>query len=179
MLNVYYVSGILLLPPLMESIGAYRSNLRKTTRAIQPAGRVFVGNILFAAALLAAFLPTLITKHSVYGSYLNFGYERHWRWNSPAFLNVCFSADHVAIYAATAATTVPVLWNFGLIFQWGMHWIPERGPVSWRAAAHNQVAIVPGEAASILKTYLTGRSALMDRIEQRDVQQLQQSQGAK
>jgi hypothetical protein len=68
--------------------------------------------------------------------------------------------------------TVLLLWNFGLIFQWGMHWIPERGPISWRVAAYNQVAAVPEEAASDLKTYLISRGALMDRIEQRDVQQL-------
>jgi hypothetical protein len=263
MLNVYYVSGILLLLPLMESIGAYWSGWRKRTGKIQPARQVFAGNILFAAALLAAFLPTLITKHIIYGSYLNFGYERHWRWNSPALLKVCFSADHglfswnsilipaaaglaflrkydrtlslyfvvvlgaflyiigcysdwdgissfgnrffvplasvfilglaaffdwfarvwqqrpIAAYAATAATAVLILWNLGLVFQWGMHWIPERGPVSWRMAAHNNVAAVPEEAASTLKAYFTGRSALMNRIEQRDIQQLKQSQGTK
>ncbi|HEV3481460.1 MAG TPA: hypothetical protein VGR97_03945 [Candidatus Acidoferrales bacterium] len=83
-----------------------------------------------------------------------------------------------AAVSAASATAILVLWNLGLIFQWGLHWIPERGPVSWRAAAYNQVAVVPEEAASILKAYLTGRSALMDRIEQRDVQQLK-SQGAK
>ena len=83
-----------------------------------------------------------------------------------------------ATYAATAATAVLLIWNLGLIFQWGLHWIPERGPISWRAAAYNQLAAVPEEAASNLKTYLTSRGALMDRIEQRDVQQLK-SQGAK
>lgn len=262
MLNVYYMSGILLLLPLMESLSAYWSSRGKGIGKIQPARPVFAGNILFAAAMLTVFLPTLITKQIIYGSYLISGYGHHWAWNSPAFLKVCFSADHglfswnpililaaaglallckydrilslelivalaaflyiigcysdwdgissfgnrffvplaslfvlglaaffdwfvrvwrerrAATYAATATTAVLLLWNLGLIFQWGLHWIPERGPISWRAAAYNQLAAVPEEAASNLKTYLTSRSALMDRIEQHDVQQLK-SQGAK
>ncbi len=263
MLDVYYVSGILLLLPLMESIVAYWSSWKKRTGNIQSARQFFVGNILFAVLLFSAFLPTLITKRLIYGSYSETGYDYHWSLNSPAFLKVCFSADHglfswnpililaaagliclrrydkilslysivalavflyvigcypdwdgissfgnrffvplasifilglaaffdwfvrvwrkrrAATYTATAATAILILWNLGLVFQWGMHWIPERGPVSWRVAAHNEVTVVPSEAASILKAYLTGRSALMDRIEQRDVQQLKQSQGAK
>jgi hypothetical protein len=261
MLNVYYMSGILLLLPLMESIGAYWNSWRATA-GVKPALQIFLGNILFAAVLVAAFLPTLVTKHIIYGSYLNFGYQHHWTWNSPAFLKVCFSADHglfswnpililataglaclrrydrflslcsivvvilflyvigcysdwdgissfgnrffvplaslfvlglaaffdwfarawkerPAAIGAAAVTAILVLWNFGLIFQWGLHWIPERGPISWRAAAYNQVNVVPEEAVSMLKTYLTSRSALMDRIEQRDEQDLRESQGAK
>ena len=258
MLNVYYVSGILLLLPLMESIGVYWSSWRTgtgKTQKVQSARQVFVGDILFAAALVATFLPTLITKRILYGSLLESGYDYHWSLNSPAFLKVCFSADHglfswnpvlilaavglallrkydrtLSLYliialvmflyvigcypdwdgissfgnrffipltavfviglaaffdsfarawhkrgaAVTAAsvTGVLILWNLGLIFQWGLHWIPERGPVSWRAAAYNQFAAVPEEAASNLKTYLTSRGALMNRIEERDVQQL-------
>lgn len=261
MLNVYYVSGVLLLLPLLESLGAYWSSWRKGTEKIPPARRVFAGNILFAAALVTAFLPTLITKQAIYGSYLHSGYEGGWSLNSPALLEVLFSADHgafswnpililavaglfcflkhdkilglyslvvfavfwyvmgcyaawngrssfgnryfipltiffvlglaaffdwlararqvrrAAVCAATA-TAILILWNLGLIFQWGLHWIPERGPISWRAAAYNQLAVVPKEAASNLKTYLTSRSALMNRIEQRDLEQLK-SQGAK
>jgi hypothetical protein len=264
MLDVYYVSGILLLLPLMESIGAYWSTWKKATSEPPSGLQLFIGNILFAAALLAAFLPTLIAKHIIYGSYLKTGYDNYqWSWNSPAFLKVCFSADHglfswnpililaaaglvclrkydrtlslysiivlavflyvigcypdwdgissfgnrffvplaslfilglaaffdwfarvwqehrPATYTAVAATAILVLWNLGLIFQWGLHWIPQRGPISWRTAAYNQVTVVPEEAVSILKTYATGRRALMNRIEQRDVQQLRQSQGAK
>jgi hypothetical protein len=65
------------------------------------------------------------------------------------------------------------------MFQWGMHLVPERGPISWRDAAYNQVNVVPEEAATMLKAYLTGRGALMERIEQRDVQELKRSLGAK
>jgi hypothetical protein len=65
------------------------------------------------------------------------------------------------------------------MFQWGMHLVPERGPISWRDAAYNQVNVVPEEAVTMLKTYLTGRGALMERIEQRDVKELKRSLGSK
>ena len=45
-------------------------------------------------AVFVAFLPTLITKKIIFGSYLNFGYSERWFWNSPAFFKVCFSAEH-------------------------------------------------------------------------------------
>ncbi len=70
------------------------------------------------------------------------------------------------------ATAVLVLWNLGLIFQWGMHLVPTRGPISWRDAAYNQVTVVPQEAASAMKAYFTRRSNLMQRIERTDVNEL-------
>ena len=73
-----------------------------------------------------------------------------------------------------------ILWNLGLIFQWGTHLIPARGPISWREAAYNQVAVVPAEASQTLKNYLTDRRGLMDHIEQEDVdaaQDREQEQG--
>jgi hypothetical protein len=69
-----------------------------------------------------------------------------------------------------------VLWNLGLIFQWGMHLIPPRGPISWRQAAYNQVHVVPVEAASQMTAYFTRRSNLMQRIEQTDVHELKSQQ---
>ena len=260
MMDVYYIDAVLLVIPLCESAGLLWSAFKNSRP--QANGPFMLQNIAFCLANFLAFLPTLITKKIIYGSYLTFGYTERWFWQSPAFFRVCFSSEHglfswtpivalaivglaflrerdravalyllmafvlyvyaigcyqnwhgissygsrffvaltavfiiglaaffdwfarlwrqrPATYAATAATAVLVLWNLGLIFQWGMHWIPERGPISWRTAAHNQVAVVPEEAASIFKNYLTSRSALMGRIEQRDVQQLKQSQGKK
>jgi hypothetical protein len=81
-----------------------------------------------------------------------------------------------AAILACGATAALVLWNLGLIFQWGMHLIPPRGPISWRQAAYNQVAVVPGEAASAMKMYLTHRSAMMRQIERVDVNQLKSRQ---
>ena len=84
-----------------------------------------------------------------------------------------------ALIASAAATTVLILWNLGLIFQWGTHMVPVRGPISWRDAAYNQFALVPTEAAQTVKNYLTHRKGLMDQIEQEDVDQLktQREQG--
>jgi hypothetical protein len=77
---------------------------------------------------------------------------------------------------AVGTTSALVLWNLGLLFQWGMHLIPPRGPISWRGAAYNQVAVVPQEAASAMKAYFTRRSNLMQHIERVDVKELK-SQG--
>jgi len=65
-----------------------------------------------------------------------------------------------------------VLWNLGLIYQWGTHLVPARGPISFRAAAHNQFSVVPTQISSQLRSYLFRRSDMMRQIEQRDLEQL-------
>lgn len=80
-----------------------------------------------------------------------------------------------AAILATSATAVLILWNLGLIYQWGTHLIPVRGGISWRAAAYNQVAVVPAQAARTLKNYMTGRRQLLERIELEDVNQIKSS----
>lgn len=77
-----------------------------------------------------------------------------------------------AAIVASGATALLILWNLGLIFQWGTHLIPARGPISWREAAYNQVAVVPVQATRTLKGYLTGRHQMMRNIEQEDLKQL-------
>ena len=254
MMDVYYVSGVLLLLPLLESLKGYWKARRGPEMGV--AGRLFIGNVIFAALLVTAFLPTLVTKEIIYGSYAKSGYEHLWIWTSPWLFKVCFSADHglfswtpivmaavvglfflrrydrdLAVYSilvfavvlytigcykdwdglssfgnrffvsltsvfviglaafldslerawnerramiiSASATAALILWNLGLIFQWGTHLIPARGPISWRDAAYNQFAVVPVEASQSLKNYLTHRSQMMDRIEQEDVRQLQ------
>src|SRR6201987_4632870 len=80
--------------------------------------------------------------------------------------------------AAQAATILLILWNFGLIFQWGTHLIPARGPISFREAAHNQVTVVPVQMAGTLKHYVTHRGQLMGNIEREDVRQLKSQRPA-
>jgi hypothetical protein len=82
-------------------------------------------------------------------------------------------SERRAIAVSATATTVLILWNFGLMFQWGTHLIPARGPISWRDAAYNQIAVVPEEASQMMLNYLTRRKQLMDQIEEQDVRQLQ------
>ena len=74
--------------------------------------------------------------------------------------------------AAAALVAAFVLWNAGLIYQWGAHLIPARGPVSFRQIARNQVSAVPRQIASQLRAYFFRRSDLMRQIEQRDIDEL-------
>jgi len=53
-----------------------------------------------------------------------------------------------------------------------MHLIPARGPISFRDAAYNQVAVVPPVAARTVKNYFLRRHQLMNRIENEDIHQL-------
>jgi hypothetical protein len=84
---------------------------------------------------------------------------------------------HVAVLAY-AATALLIVWNLGLVFQWGTHLIPARGPISWRDAGYNEVVVVPSMAARTLKNYLTGRNQLMHHIEQEDLNKLKSGQPA-
>ena len=84
--------------------------------------------------------------------------------------------ERPAAIALSAATAVLILWKPGLIFQWGTHLIPARGPISFGEAAYNQVAVVPAEATRTLKDYFMGRKRLMNHIEQVDVNQLKSSE---
>jgi len=68
-----------------------------------------------------------------------------------------------------------VVWNLGLIFQWGSHLVPARGPVSWSQVAHNQFGAVPRQIASHLESYLFRRKDALHEIEQRDIEQLNRS----
>lgn len=67
-----------------------------------------------------------------------------------------------------------LLWNAGMIFQWGAHLIPVRGPISFQQAAYNQFHIVPQQLAGHVRAYIFRRSALMEQIEKKDVEQLKQ-----
>jgi Dolichyl-phosphate-mannose-protein mannosyltransferase len=256
MMDVYYVNAIVLLLPLLESLGGYWAGFQKSGK--DSVAGLFLKNLTFAAVVVAVFSPTLAAKKIIYGSYLNFGYTEPWYWRSPAFFRVCFSSDHglfswtpililsvaglfclrkydkklgsyalltmaaflyvIGCYAdwdgissfgnrflvsltvlfilglaiffdwlahalqerlgailAWSGATALVIWNLGLIFQWGLHMIPERGAVSWRSVAYNQAAVVPAQATEQLKGYLTRRKEMMDRIEQRDVNQIKSS----
>lgn len=89
-----------------------------------------------------------------------------------------------AVSSAAVALTVLALWNCGLIFQWGMHLIPERGTFSWHEMASNQFRAVPEEIAGSVGHYFTARHALMQNIEKKDLRQLddadsQEKQGPK
>jgi hypothetical protein len=101
---------------------------------------------------------------------------------TPLFvLGLAYLLERVAAYFPQSRATLPVsctslaclvLWNLGLIYQWGTHLVPARGPISFRQVSYNQFYVVPGEVTSYLHAYFFRRSDLMRQIEQRDIDQL-------
>ena len=261
MMNVYYPNAVALVVPLLESLNNYWQRCRGTTNRWAAAGRLLLGNVLFALATLLAFLPTLVTRKIIYGDYLASGYPGAWEWNwtKPVLAQVLFSSNHGllswtpvlllallglpllakrdrefglclmatfvafyyliasyptwhgisafgnrffvsltplfvlglaallqalaglagqtrALWTAAATLALLILWNGGLVFQWGTHMIPPRGPISWREAAYNQVAVVPVRIWGSMKSYLLKRRATMEQIERHDAQKLYPAQ---
>jgi len=86
-----------------------------------------------------------------------------------------FRSRPAALAAASILLAVATLWNAGLIFQWGSHLIPARGPVSFSEIIHNQFFVVPRRLSADLQSYLFRRKALMQQIEERDIQQLEKN----
>lgn len=83
-----------------------------------------------------------------------------------------FRGRRAASVCLDVLVAVFVVWNLGLMFQWGAHLIPARGPVSWRQVAQNQLHAVPRQFASQLRSYLLRRSDTLRQIENRDIEQL-------
>jgi hypothetical protein len=91
------------------------------------------------------------------------------------WLAVQFATQRRAIALSAGILSFLVLWNLGLVYQWGTHLIPARGPISFSEAAYNQVHVVPQQLGSHLKSYLFRRSDLMRQIEQKDVEEIRKS----
>lgn len=93
MLDVYYLNIAVLLIPFLESVRQYARNWRSSERNWGAMGRLFRANIVYCFVVVAAFLPTLITRQIIYGNPLDLGYAGEWR-SKPALLQVLFSSDH-------------------------------------------------------------------------------------
>jgi len=78
-----------------------------------------------------------------------------------------------AVLLASAVLALFVFWNAGLMFQWGAHLIPARGPISFSEMIHNQFFVVPRQLAADLRAYFFKRRSLMRQIEDRDIHQLE------
>jgi hypothetical protein len=72
---------------------------------------------------------------------------------------------------AGSAMALFVVWNVGLIFQWGTHLVPARGQISWSEMVHNQLVVVPLRMTHSLQTYFLHRTDMMQHIEQEDIEQ--------
>lgn len=259
MLDVYYPNALFLLVVLVElavtAARILRSAPSSKTREFRP---LVLGSCVFSAALVLAFLPTLLSRWIIYGSPFSTGYTEVgvWYLTNPLLGQVLFSSDHglfswtpilllasagllfvvrrdrvlgwavvssalafyfliatypdwdgissygnrffvsltpifilgltallaaseksvrnslVAWRGAVAGIALLVLWNLGLVFQWGMHLIPDRGPISWSEMASNQFRVVPVDLSTSLVHYFTRRHQMMEGIEKKDLHQL-------
>jgi len=86
-----------------------------------------------------------------------------------------FRSREAAFAAVSISLALLALWNVGLMFQWGSHLIPVRGPVSFSEVVHNQFFVVPRQLSADLGRYVFKRKKLMQQIEQRDIQQLEKN----
>jgi hypothetical protein len=133
----------------------------------------------FLAAFLAFFL--FISCYPDWAGISSYG-NRFFVSLTPLFILGCgvfldraaqlFHSRRAALAAACALLAVFTLWNAGLMFQWGSHLIPARGPISFSEMAHNQFFVVPRQLSADLQRYLFKRKVLMQQIEDRDIQQL-------
>jgi hypothetical protein len=83
-----------------------------------------------------------------------------------------FRSPNRAFAVTSIVLLLLIVWNLGFIFQWGAHLISPRGPVSFSQVAYNQFFVVPRQISADLQRYLFKRKALMQQIEQKDVEQL-------
>ncbi len=259
MLDVYYPNALFLLVLLVElavtAARIFRSSVPNRARELSS---LLLESSLFSAALIVAFLPTLISRWIIYGSPFATGYTEVgvWHFTNPLWGLVLCSSDlglfswtpilllagvgllfvarrdrelgsalilaalafyfliatypdwdgissygnrffisltpifvlgltaliaasealvrnkRVAWQGAIAVVAMLVLWNLGFIFQWGMHLIPERGPISWSEMASNQFRAVPEDLSNSLERYFTRRHQMMQGIEKKDLRQL-------
>jgi hypothetical protein len=78
-----------------------------------------------------------------------------------------------AFVAAAGLVVLLSVWNAGFIFQWGEHLVPVRGEISFREMIYNQLFVVPRELGRHLSAYLFNRKDEMQKIEEKDKQQMQ------
>jgi hypothetical protein len=86
-----------------------------------------------------------------------------------------FRSRRTALLVSSAVLAAFILWNVGLMFQWGSHLVPARGPISFPEMIHNQFFVVPRQLAAKLDVYLFRRRKLMQQIEDGDLQQMKQT----
>jgi hypothetical protein len=88
------------------------------------------------------------------------------------YVSSLFRSSRTSFVALAALVALFAVWNGSFIFQWGTHLIPVRGPISWSEMVHNQFYVVPRQITSDLQAYLFRRHAMMEQLEQRDIEQL-------
>ena len=114
--NVYYPNAILLIFPALELFYLVRESHRDPGRSSISAQKLLLCSAVFVMAFLLSLLPTFITRLIIYGSPFETGYPAIWRWNwnSPAFLQVLFSADH-GLFSWTPILSLAIIGLFFLV----------------------------------------------------------------
>ena len=62
-----------------------------------------------------------------------------------------------------------MVWNVGLVLQWGTNLVPNRAEVSFRQVAINQVTVVPARLIAVGSRFFTDRGELVSEVEQEDM----------
>jgi hypothetical protein len=86
-----------------------------------------------------------------------------------------FTSQRAALFLTSTVLGGFIIWNLGMIYQWGAHLIPARGPISFREAIYNQFFVVPQKLSGNLRTYVFHRHQLMQQIEQKDAEELRKN----
>jgi hypothetical protein len=94
LVDVYFVNGVFLLIPLVESIAVYVKQFRSRDGAA--IAHQFGANVTYLAVFAIVILPTLITREIIFGGLFRFGSysEAPWNWHAPFWRSVLFSSDH-------------------------------------------------------------------------------------
>jgi hypothetical protein len=97
MIDVYFPNGVFLALPLIELLFAHHSFWKAGSWSSQK--RLVLAEAAWLGAMVAALLPTLITRGIVYGGLFRFGaYTSYdWDWSAPHWGQMLFSSDHGAL----------------------------------------------------------------------------------
>jgi hypothetical protein len=94
LVDVYFVNGVFLLIPFVESVLDYvkQFRLKDAAAVLHQLG----ANLLYLAAFGIVLLPTLITRKIIFGGMFRFGAYTvlPWDWRAPFWRSVLFSSDH-------------------------------------------------------------------------------------
>jgi len=94
LVDVYFVNGVFLLIPLVESILGYVEDIRSKDAVAIP--HRLGKNLMYLAAFGILILPTLITRKIIFGGLFRFGAYTvlPWNWHAPFWHSILFSSDH-------------------------------------------------------------------------------------
>jgi hypothetical protein len=94
MIDIYFANGVFLLLPLLESLVAYGHSWK--TKDFRSAALLLGRDFCYLLTVILAFLPTLITRHIIFGRFFRFGSYQHaaWDWSAPYWHFVLFSTEH-------------------------------------------------------------------------------------